>query len=88
MKKERGDVAAMLKEQEGATPGSTSSIKSEPPAIKEEPHENGTELGSFDDKKVATPLIDSKDNSKFPLYRVPTFREKLESSEFFLIRKN
>ena len=64
MKKEREDVAAMLKEQDGATPGSTGSIKSEPPAIKEEPHENGTDLGSFDEKKVPTPLIDSKDNSK------------------------
>ncbi len=69
LKKERDDVAAMLKEQDGATPGSgTASIKSEPPpAIKEEPHENGTDLGSFDDKKVATPLLDSKDGSKCSL---------------------
>ena len=64
LKKEREDVAAMLKEQDGATPGSTGSIKSEPPTIKEEPHENGTDLGNFDEKKVPTPLIDSKENSK------------------------
>ncbi len=66
-------MAAMLKEQDGgaaavAPPGAAASIKTEPPAtaaIKEEPHENGTDLGAFDEKKVPTPLLDSKDNSEF-----------------------
>ncbi len=72
LQREKKDVAAMLKEQDNATPGSAAgSIKSEPPTVKEEP-ENGEHT---DDKKNIVPIngTECKDNSKYlPLCRSPS----------------
>ena len=64
LRRERGDVAAMLKEQDSATPGGGSagggSIKSEPPTVKEEP-----ENGDHSEDKKDLNGTECKNQSKF-----------------------